>query len=42
MISEKKIFLIFAHYKSVGANDYLGMASLDHRGTVDRIYVENH
>ena len=34
--------LKFSHYKSVGANDYRGMASLDHRGMVGRIYVGNH
>ena len=39
MISEKKIFLSFSHYKSMGANDHQGMASLDPRGMVGRIYV---
>ena len=32
-------FLSFSHYKSMGANDPRGVASLDHRGMIDRIYV---
>ena len=39
MVSEKKNFLSFSHYKSMGANDPRGMASLDPRGMVGRIYV---
>ena len=35
-------FLSFSHYKSVGANDSRGMASLDPRGLTGRIYVYNH
>ena len=27
MVSEEKIFFTFSHYKSMGANDPLGMAS---------------
>ena len=29
MVSEKKIFLVFFHYKSMGANDPRGVDSLD-------------
>ena len=42
MVSEKKIFLIFFHYKSMGANDTRGMASSDPRGLSGRIYVGDH
>ena len=42
MISEKKIFLRFSHYKSMGANDSQGVASLDPRGMIGRIYVGDH
>ena len=42
MVSEKKIFLRFSHYKSMGANDPWGMASLDPRGMVGSIYVGDH
>ena len=35
-------FLHFSHYKSVGANDPWGMANLDPRGIVNRIYVGDH
>ena len=42
MVSEKKIFLSFSHYKSVGANDPRGVASLDHRSLIGRINVGNH
>ena len=34
-------FTIF-HYKSVGANDPQGMANLDPRGMVGRIYVGDY
>ena len=34
MISEK----IFSHYKSMASNHLLGMASLDPRGLIGRIY----
>ena len=40
MVSEEKIF--FFHYKSMGANDPRGMASLDSRGLIGRIYVGDH
>ena len=42
MVSEKKIFLRFSHYKSMGANEPRGMANLDPRGFIGRIYVGDH
>ena len=39
MVSEKKIFLRFSNYKSMGANDPRGMASLGPRGWTGRRYV---
>ena len=42
MVSEKKIFLSFSHYKFMGPNDPRGMASLDPRGLIGRIYVVDH
>ena len=42
MVSEKKIFLSFFNYKSMGANDPRGIASLDPRGLIGRIYVGDH
>ena len=33
-------FISFSHYKFMGANDPWGMATLDPRGMVGRIYVE--
>ena len=42
MVSDKKIFLSFYHYKSVGANDPWGVASLDPRGLIGRIYIGDH
>ena len=41
MVSEK-IFLSFSHYKSNGANDPRGLASLDPRGFIGRIYVGDY
>ena len=35
-------FLSFSHYKSVGANDSRGVASLCPRGLIGRIYVGDH
>ena len=40
MVSED--FLSFSYCKSMGANDPLGMASLDPRGLVGRIYVRDN
>ena len=34
--------LSFFHYKSMGANDPRGVASLDSRGLISRIYVRNY
>ena len=42
MVSEKKIFLSFSHYKSMGVNDPQGVASLDPSGLIGRIYVGVH
>ena len=38
----EKIFLRFSRYKSMGANDPWGMANLDLRGLIGRIYVGDH
>ena len=35
-------FLSFSNYKSMGANDCWGMAPLDPRGLIGRIYVGDH
>ena len=35
-------FLSFSHYKSMGANDPRGVASLGPRGLIGRIYVGGH
>ena len=40
--SEKKTFLDFSHFKSMGANLPQGTANLDPRGMVGRIYVGDH
>ena len=46
MILEKKIFFLFffffSHYKSLRANDPLGVARLDLRGLIGRIYEGDH
>ena len=42
MVSKKKLFLCFSYYKSMGANDPQGVANLDPRGMIDRIYVGYH
>ena len=42
MVSEKKIFLSFFHYKSMGANNPRGVARLGPRGLIGRIYVGDH
>ena len=39
MVAEKKIFLSFSHYKTMGTNDPRGVASLGPRGLIGRIYV---
>ena len=40
--SREEDFLRFSHYKSMGANDPQGMANLDPRGFIGRIYVGDH
>ena len=42
MVLEKKIFLSFSHYKSMGANDPKCVASLGPRGLTGRIHVGDH
>ena len=42
MVSEKKIFLSFSHYKSLRVFDPWGMASFDTKGLIGRIYVGDH
>ena len=42
MVSEKKIFYVFSHYNSMEANDPRGMANLDPRGMIGRIYEGYH
>ena len=42
MGSEKKIFYVFSYYKSMEANDPRGMANLDPRGMIGRIYEGYH
>ena len=42
MVSEKKIFLRFSYYKSMEANDPQGVANLDPRGMIGRIYEGYH
>ena len=43
MVSEKKIFLtFFPYYKSMEANDPQGLANLDPRGMIGRIYEGYH
>ena len=34
-------FLSFSHYKSIGASDPWGVARLDQKGLIGRIYVHN-
>ena len=43
MVSEKKIFRYFFHYKPILDNDDpQGVANLDPKGMIGRIYVEYH
>ena len=39
---EEDFFFSFSHYKSMGANEPRGVASLDPRGLIGRIYVRDH
>ena len=41
VVLEKKIFLCFSHFKSMGAKDYWGGAIFDPRGMVGKIYKED-
>ena len=42
VVSEKKIFFMFFHCKSMGANDPRGGAIFYPKGMVGRIYEEDH
>ena len=42
MVSEKKIFYVFSYYKSMEPNDPWGVANLDPRGMIVRIYEGYH
>ena len=42
VVVEKKIFFMFSHCMSMGANDPRGGAIFDPRGMVGRIYKEDH
>ena len=42
MISEKKIFFTFSYCKSSGYDDPRGVANLDPRSMIGRIYVGYH
>ena len=42
MVSEKKVSIMFSHYKSMGANDPKGKTNSDPRGLIGRIYVGDH
>ena len=42
MVSEKKIFLSFSHYKSVGANEPPGLGQFGPGGLIVRVYVGDH
>ena len=42
MVSEKEDFLRFSPYKSMGVNDPPGIANLDPRGMVGKIYIGDH
>ena len=42
VLEEKFFFKFFIHNKSMGAHDPRGVASLDPRGFIGRIYVGDH
>ena len=42
MVSDKKFFFTFSYCKSMGDDDPRGVANLDPRGMIGRIYVEYH
>ena len=39
---EEDVVSSFSHYKSMGDNEHRGVANLDPRGNVGRIYVGDH
>ena len=39
---QRRYFLCFSHYNSMGVIDPQGVASLDSRGLIGRIYVVGH
>ena len=39
---KKEIFFMFSYGKSTGDDDPWGVANLDHRSMIGRIYVEYH
>ena len=42
MVSEKKIFFTVSYFKSTGDDDPRGVANLDPRSMIGRIYVGYH
>ena len=42
MVKEKKFFFIFSYCMTMGDDDPRGVANLDPRGMIGRIYVEYH
>ena len=42
MVSEKKIFFIFSYCMTMGDDDPRGVANLDPRSMIGRIYVGYH
>ena len=42
MVYEKKFFFIFSYCMTMGDDDPQGVANLDPRGMIGRIYVEYH
>ena len=42
MVIEKKIFYVFSYYKSMEVNDPRGVANLDPRAMIGRIYEGYH
>ena len=42
MVSKKIFFYTFSYFKSMEANDPQGVANLDHRGMIGRIYDGYH
>ena len=42
MVSVKKIFFKFFHYKSMGTNEPRGVVNFDPRGTFGRMYIGDY